>query len=67
MRGESSLEKSYLEAGKRLVNESDTLVAVWDGKTAKGPGGTGDIVAYALKSGKKVIHINPIARQVEEQ
>jgi hypothetical protein len=67
LRGETSEEKSYLEAGKRIVDQSDTLVAIWDGEPAKGLGGTGDIVAYAMKSGKKVIHIDPIARRVEEK
>jgi hypothetical protein len=65
--GESSEEQSYLEAGKRIADQSDMVVAIWDGKPAKGLGGTGDIVAYALKSGKKVIHINPIAHEVEEK
>jgi hypothetical protein len=65
--GEHSEEKSYLEAGKRIVDKSDMLVAIWDGEPAKGLGGTGDIVAYAVKSGKQVIHIDPIARRVENK
>lgn len=46
--------EAYLAVGKRLVDDCDILVAVWDGKGAKGKGGTGDVVAYARSSGKKV-------------
>lgn len=41
-----------------VVRWSDVLVAVWDGMPAKGPGGTGDAVAIALKSGKPVIWVH---------
>jgi hypothetical protein len=40
-------EAAFLEAGKEVVNRSDRLIAVWDGKPAQGLGGTADIVAYA--------------------
>jgi hypothetical protein len=63
----ASDEESYLEAGKTIVDQSDRLVAIWDGQAAKGLGGTGDIVAYAFASGKKVIHINPVSRRVEQK
>ena len=38
---------AYMEAGKRMVDESDALLAVWDGLPGRGPGGTADVVAYA--------------------
>lgn len=65
--GAPSKEESYLQAGKLIVDQSDRLLAVWDGKPAWGVGGTGDIVAYALASGKQIIHINPISRQVHKK
>jgi hypothetical protein len=40
-------EPAYLAAGKRVVDLSDELVAIWDQKPARGVGGTGDIVLYA--------------------
>lgn len=46
--------EAYLAVGKRLVDDCDVLVAVWDGKDAKGKGGTGDVVAYAHSTGKEV-------------
>src|SRR6266446_5670680 len=43
----ASEEHAYFEAGKRVVDLADALVAVWDGKPAAGLGGTADVVAYA--------------------
>jgi hypothetical protein len=44
-------EVAFLEAGKEVVNRSDRLIAIWDGKPAQGLGGTADIVAYAKRRG----------------
>lgn len=57
-------EDSYLAAGLRVVELSDVVLAVWDGRPAKGKGGTADIVAYARSQGKPLIHIDPAARTV---
>ena len=43
--------QAYMEAGKRMVDESDSLLAVWDGQPGRGPGGTADVVAYARSRG----------------
>ena len=64
--GASSAEESYLQAGRLMADEADRILAVWDGEPAKGLGGTGDIVAYARASGKKIIHINPTSHEVRE-
>jgi hypothetical protein len=47
-------ETAYFAAGRRIVELCDKLVAVWDGKKARGLGGTGDVVAYANQKGKPV-------------
>jgi hypothetical protein len=47
-------EDAYLEAGRHVVDNSDLLIAVWDGKPARGKGGTADIVYYATHRGIKV-------------
>ena len=57
-------EDAYLAAGRRVVELSDVMIAVWDAKPAKGKGGTADIVAFAVASGVPVVHINPIERRV---
>ena len=57
-------EEAYFAAGKTLVDRSDLLVSIWDGKAASGLGGTGDIVAYALNLTKQIIHLNPVTKKV---
>jgi len=52
-------EDAYLAAGWRVVDLSDVLLAVWNGKPAKGKGGTADVVAYAIRQGVPVIHVDP--------
>lgn len=42
---------SYLAAGRVLLNHTDLLIALWDGKDAQGTGGTCQIVREALQRG----------------
>jgi hypothetical protein len=58
-------EEAYMEAGMRVVNSSDLLVAVWDGRPASGLGGTADVVGYAVQQRKRVVHLNPVTRAIE--
>lgn len=39
--------EAYMQASRLMVNRADALWAVWDGKAARGYGGTADVVAYA--------------------
>lgn len=41
----------YRDAGLRMLDRADRLVAVWDGKPARGRGGTAEIVAHARERG----------------
>lgn len=50
---------AYMEAGKRMIDESDSLLAVWDGQPGRGPGGTADVVAYARSRGVPVTVVWP--------
>ncbi|WP_189254614.1 hypothetical protein [Lentzea flava] len=50
---------AYMEAGKRMVDESDSLLAVWDGLPGRGRGGTADVVAYARSKGVPVTVVWP--------
>jgi hypothetical protein len=52
-------EEAFLAAGKRVVDLCEVLVAVWDGKEARGLGGTADVVAYAQASEREVRIIWP--------
>jgi hypothetical protein len=49
--------ESYFVAGKFIVENTEQLIAVWDGKEAEGLGGTADVVSYARQIGKPVILI----------
>lgn len=51
-------EEAFYEGGKKIVDLSEIMFAIWDGKKAKGLGGTGDIVEYSKEKGKKLIHLN---------
>lgn len=60
----SCSEEAYLSAGKRVVDLSELMIAVWNGKPAAGLGGTADIVEYAKSQGKRCIHINPLTQML---
>jgi hypothetical protein len=51
-------DDAYLSVGKWIVDHSDLLLAAWNGQSAAGKGGTGDVVAYAQQVGRSVIHIH---------
>lgn len=51
-------EYAYMQAGVVTVDQSDILIAVWDGEEARGLGGTAMIKEEALSAGKPVIWIN---------
>src|SRR5215475_11972158 len=49
-----STSESHMAASKLMVDEADELYAVWDGKPARGYGGTADVVDYAREHGTPV-------------
>lgn len=54
-----STEHAHMEGGKVVVDRAEVLIAVWDGKPARGLGGTADVVAYAKQRGVPVEVIWP--------
>lgn len=42
-----STSESHMAASKLMIDKADELYAVWDGKPARGYGGTADVAAYA--------------------
>ena len=46
---------AYLIAGRLLLAHSDLVVAIWDGRPERGPGGTGQIVREARLAGCPVL------------
>ncbi|WP_406380490.1 hypothetical protein [Streptomyces sp. NBC_01618] len=49
-----STDEAYYAAGAYIADHCDRLLAVWDGRPARGFGGTGDIVTYARSLGRPV-------------
>lgn len=50
-------EVSYLAAGLYVLKHSDVLIAIWDGLPARGPAGTGQIVARAREQQKPLVWV----------
>lgn len=44
-------DEAYEAVGLYVLDHCDVLIAVWDGQSAQGQGGTGDIVAQARQRG----------------
>ena len=51
-------DAAYLRAGERVVEASEVLLAIWNGRQAAGAGGTAEIVEYALERDRVVLWIN---------
>lgn len=49
--------RSYEALGRAVLDQSDLLLAIWDGKDAKGKGGAGQVVREALQRGIPVVWI----------
>jgi hypothetical protein len=55
---------AYESVGQATVEESDILVAVWDGQGAAGRGGTPEIIAHAMGCQKPVIWVDARREQL---
>jgi hypothetical protein len=62
-----SREEAYLTGGFEIVNNCDVLLALWNGKSARGKGGTADVVAYARAMQRPLIIINPDSKVVRRE
>lgn len=58
-----STSEAHMAASKLMIDRADELYAVWDGKPARGYGGTADVVAYARAHGTSVHVIWPPGAQ----
>ncbi len=50
---------AHMHASQRMIAHADRLLAVWDGKPARGLGGTADVVDAARKRGRSVTVLWP--------
>jgi hypothetical protein len=51
-------DAAYLEGMYWIVDNSDLVVAVWDGSSSRGSGGTGDAVDRAILMNRDWIHLD---------
>jgi hypothetical protein len=61
-----STSESHMAASQAMLARADRLYAVWDGKPARGYGGTADVVAEAERSGIPVAVIWPEGARRDE-
>ncbi len=47
MEARPSRAEAYQAAGRYILEQSELLITIWDGKQARGRGGTGQIVSEA--------------------
>lgn len=57
---EMPTEAAFFNASKYLITKIDLLIAIWDGKNAKGLGGTADVVQQAKDQNVRILHLNTI-------
>lgn len=53
-------EATLIETNRRLMWNSDVIIAVWDGHDARGEAGTARVIARARADGLPVIHIHSV-------
>lgn len=56
--------EAYLEAGLQTIEPADVLIAVWDGKPARGRGGTAQIVDAASTIDLPTVRIDPATGKI---
>ena len=49
---------AYQAVGRYVVDHCDIVITIWNGRNARGPGGTAEIVEYARKKKKPLIWIH---------
>jgi hypothetical protein len=58
-------EERYYECGAETVQQSEILLALWDGKPSQGLGGTEEIFAYAKDQGRPVVWIHSVTGEIQ--
>jgi hypothetical protein len=57
-----SRNAAYFNAGRYVVDHCDVLIALWDGKPARGLGGTAEVVEYARSRRRELYWIHTSER-----
>jgi hypothetical protein len=56
---EESTSDAHMSASVTMVDSADRILAVWDGKPSRAPGGTADVVDHARERGVPTVRIWP--------
>lgn len=67
MSSAATREQAYDAAGEYVLNNSDVLIAIWDGRNSQGQGGTGDVVARARERGLPIAWVHAGNREPETE
>lgn len=59
---EDQKKEQYELCGRKIVNECDVLIALYDGEESRGKGGTAEIVEYAREK-KRIVKIIDVKRK----
>lgn len=62
----SSREARYYECGIRTSQQCDVLLALWDGESSRGLGGTGQIVSFAKAQGRAIYWLHSTTGAIQE-
>jgi hypothetical protein len=60
------LTERYYECGIETVQQSQLLIALWDGRPSQGLGGTADMVHFAREQGRPVVWIHSETGAVQQ-
>jgi hypothetical protein len=59
----ATAEQAFAQLGGYLTAQAGLLIAVWDGRPARGPGGTGEIVGMARRAGLPMVWVDRAGRR----
>lgn len=62
-----SRDDNYLDCGMETVNGCDVFIALWDGRPARGKGGTAEVVAYARELKKPLVIIDAVTCEMRRE
>jgi len=60
-------EAACEDVGRTIVHSCDVLVAIWDGESSTGKGGTGEMVRYARVVGRSIFWIHLYSGKIVEE
>jgi 8-oxo-dGTP pyrophosphatase MutT (NUDIX family) len=63
---EACSEEAFLHAGRWIVDHSNMLILIWNGRPPMGRGGTGDIATYARLKNLPYVHLHTLKHTIKQ-